>query len=84
MYPGKYKLAFKKPLQKVNKVEGIPWSVYTGALGLAGQTVYQAFKFFAAEKAQKVSDTTGTFDTLTNFCHLRRAKHCSSVAVQVL
>ncbi|KAJ3522116.1 hypothetical protein NM688_g8923 [Phlebia brevispora] len=52
VYPGKIVHFFKTPLQKVDKIPGIPWSVFTGTLGLAGMTAWSGLKVYATEKVK--------------------------------
>ncbi|EKM57159.1 uncharacterized protein PHACADRAFT_208297 [Phanerochaete carnosa HHB-10118-sp] len=50
VYPGKIIHGFKEPLAKIEKLPGIPLSIYIGTLGMPGTTAYQALKYFGAEK----------------------------------
>ena len=66
---------FKNPLTKIEKNPQIPWSVFTGALGLAGMTAYSGLKIFAAEKLKTVSDAQSLPRCLAHL--IRRARSCS-------
>ena len=55
VYNVKAREGLKSPLEKVERIPGVPLSAYTGTLGMPGETAYAGWKIYIGEKAKTSS-----------------------------